>query len=182
MQETTEESGDTEQNTDTEKEEQEAQPEEIATSDTDAEIRQETHTVALQEYQAENEITVKRLEDSSKENTETEIIENRQSDDADTVTITGITWQSDPAYDKETEDDYIFTAVLPEGYALAEGVSLPQITVTVESGTDAIIRALPDRIAALEKLKVWMEIAKTAGESAQVMAAALATAALAEIM
>ena len=155
VQETTEESGDTEQNTDTEKEEQEAQPEEIATSDTDAEIRQETHTVALQEYQAENEITVKRLEDSSKENTETEIIENRQSDDADTVTITGITWQSDPAYDKETEDDYIFTAVLPEGYLLMEDVSMPQIVVTVKESEN--VRFFLERAEALPDLESMIE-------------------------
>ncbi len=155
VQETTEESGDTEQNTDTEKEEQDAQSEEIATSDTDAEIRQETHTVALQEYQAENEITVKRLEDSSKENTETDIIENRQSDDADIVTIIGITWQSDPAYDKETEDDYIFTAVLPEGYVLMEDVSMPQIVVTVKESEN--VRFFLERAEALPDLESMIE-------------------------
>ena len=149
------ESGDTEQNTDTEKEEQDAQSEEIATSDTDAEIRQETHTVALQEYQAENEITVNRLEDSSEENTETDIIENRQSDDADTVTITGITWQSDPAYDKETEDDYIFTAVLPEGYVLMEDVSMPQIVVTVKESEN--VRFFLERAEALPDLESMIE-------------------------
>ncbi len=155
MQETTEESGDTEQYTDTEKEEQEAQPEEIATADTDAEIRQETHTVVLQEYRAENEITVNRLEDSSEENTETDIIENRQSDDADTVTITGITWQSDPAYDKETEDDYIFTAVLPEGYVLMEDVSMPQIVVTVKESEN--VRFFLERAEALPDLESMIE-------------------------
>ena len=155
MQETTEESSDTEQNTDTEKEEQEAQPEEIATADTDAEIRQETHTVALQEYRAENEITVNRLEDSSEENTETDIIENRQSDDADIVTITGITWQSDPAYDKETEDDYIFTAVLPEGYVLMEDVSMPQIVVTVKESEN--VRFFLERAEALPDLESMIE-------------------------
>ncbi len=155
VQETTEESGDTEQNTDTEKEEQDAQSEEIATADTDAEIRQETHTVALQEYRAENEITVNRLEDSSKENTETDIIENRQSDDADIVTITGITWQSDPAYDKETEDDYIFTAVLPEGYVLMEDVSMPQIVVTVKESEN--VRFFLERAEALPDLESMIE-------------------------
>ena len=155
VQETTEESGDTEQNTDTEKEEQDAQSEEIATADTDAEIRQETHTVALQEYRAENEITVNRLEDSSEENTETDIIENRQSDDADIVTITGITWQSDPAYDKETEDDYIFTAVLPEGYVLMEDVSMPQIVVTVKESEN--VRFFLERAEALPDLESMIE-------------------------
>ncbi len=44
--------------------------------------------------------------------------------------IEGVTWQSEPEYDGNTEGTYIFTAVLPEGYVLSEGVSLPQITVT----------------------------------------------------
>ena len=155
VQETMEESGDTEQNTDTQKEEQDAQPEEIATADTDAETRQETHTVALQEYQAGNEITVNRLEDSSEESTETDNIENRQSDDADTITITGITWQSNPAYDKEIEDDYIFTAVLPEGYVLMEDVSLPQIVVTVKESEN--VRFFLERAEALPDLESMIE-------------------------
>ncbi len=31
-------------------------------------------------------------------------------------TTTGVTWQSNPAYDGNTEETYIFTAVLPEGF------------------------------------------------------------------
>ena len=180
---------------------------------------QETHTVTMTEYLAENVISVQTLE-----NTQTEKQE-------ETVTIDGVTWQSEPGYDGNTEGTYIFTASLPDGYTLAYGISLPQITVTVENDTDAVMQTLLDRIAALpdgeeylaaepdrdkdeegyaaweeklyayaeealaiweeyetlteeqqarfseealEKLKVWMEIAKTAGESAQVMAAALA--------
>lgn len=42
-----------------------------------------------------------------------------------------VTWTSDPAYDPETENTYIFTPTLPRGYALADGVSLPEISVTV---------------------------------------------------
>lgn len=48
------------------------------------------------------------------------------------ITIEDVTWESTPAYDGETEGVYVFTPILPEGYLLAEGVSLPQITVTVE--------------------------------------------------
>ncbi len=180
---------------------------------------QETHTVTMPEYLSENVISVQTLE-----NTQTEKEE-------ETVTIDGVTWQSEPEYDGNTEGTYIFTASLPDGYTLAYGVSLPQITVTVESDTDAVMQTLLDRIAALpdgeeylaaepdrdkdeegyaaweeklyayaeealaiweeyetlteeqqarfseealEKLKVWVEIAKTAGECAQVMAAVLA--------
>lgn len=50
------------------------------------------------------------------------------------VTAAVYGWTSDPAYDGDTEGDYIFTPVLdlPEDITLAEGVTLPEITVTVE--------------------------------------------------
>lgn len=67
---------------------------------------------------------------SEKTNTEkTEIQETRTQ--TETINIQGVTWTAKTEYDKNTEGTYIFTAVLPEGYALTEGVSLPQITVTV---------------------------------------------------
>lgn len=119
----------------------------------DAELKQETHTVTLPEYQAERVITVERLENlSEKERDEdADNIEKSQADDTDTVIITGVTWQSAPAYDKDTEGVYLFTAVLPEGYTLMEGVSLPQITVTVaETGTKlrrAAARAAEHKVA-----------------------------------
>ncbi len=111
----------------------------------DTELKQETHTVTLPEYQAEHVITVERLENpSEKENKEdADDIEKSQAYDTDTVIITGVTWQSQPAYDKDAEGVYFFAAVLPEGYARMEGVSLPQITVTVEQ-----IRTKPRRTAA----------------------------------
>lgn len=107
---------------------------------------QETHTVTMPEYLAENVISVQTLE-----NTQTE----KQDE---TVTIDGVTWQSEPEYDENTEGTYIFTAILPDGYALAEGVSLPQITVTVENGIDAIIQALRDRIAALPEVEEYLAL------------------------
>lgn len=70
-----------------------------------------------------------------------------------TVIIEDITWESDPSYDGDTEGVYTFTPVLPDGYALSEGVGLPQITVTVAADdTQAeelrvlmeLLRALPD--------------------------------------
>lgn len=47
------------------------------------------------------------------------------------VTIEGVTWESEPAFDGDTAGTYTFTAVLPAGYTVEEGVSLPEITVTV---------------------------------------------------
>lgn len=81
---------------------------------------------------------------------ETEILENTQASGTqeESVTIEGVTWQSGPEYDGNTEGVYIFTAVLPEVYMLEEGVSLPQITVTVqECDTDTLMQTLPERIA-----------------------------------
>ena len=68
----------------------------------------------------------------------------------ETSVISGVTWQSKPAYDGNTKGTYLFSAVLPESYTLAENVSLPEITVTVEdNGTDAVIQTLIGRIMAL---------------------------------
>lgn len=160
-------SGSKEENENADQVEQDTQPEEAAAEETiiiesgdetggegdsalfgeseDTELKQETHTVTLPEYQAEHVITVERLENPlEKENKEdADDIEKSQAYDTDTVIITGVTWQSQPAYDKDAEGVYFFTAVLPEGYARMEGVSLPQITVTVEQ-----IRTKPRRTAA----------------------------------
>ncbi|WP_180270781.1 fibronectin type III domain-containing protein [Sporanaerobium hydrogeniformans] len=51
---------------------------------------------------------------------------------SDTKTTIPVTWISEPVYDKETAGTYSFTPNLPEGYALADEVELPQIHVTVE--------------------------------------------------
>ncbi len=219
------ESGEGESAPSTEREENESTQESESSGEQNASgTTQETHTVTMPEYYAENVISVQTLEHIPAE--EQEGTEAEQEEEA--VTIEGVAWQSEPEYDGNTEGTYLFQAVLPEGYVLAEGLSLPQITVTVESGTDTMIQALLDRIAALPdgeeylaaepdrdksekgyaaweeklyayaeealaiweeyetlteqqqarfseealgKLKVWVEIAKTAGESAQVMAA-----------
>ena len=135
--------------------EQEVQAEESVEEGADAEetdvpeeadVPEETHTVSMPEYQAENMIEVNTLENLP----DTE--KQRQ-----TLMIEGVTWRSEPGYDGNTEGVYIFTAVLPERYTLAEGVSLPQITVTVQGGgTDRLIQALLDRIAALPDLEEYL--------------------------
>ncbi len=52
----------------------------------------------------------------------------------ETVTIQGIAWTSEPAYDKEKEGMYVFTPVIPPNYNLAPGVELPSISVAVVKG------------------------------------------------
>ena len=112
-------------------------------------VAQETYTVTLPEYQAENVISVETLENT--QDTEPENVAET------TVTISGITWQSDLEYDGNTEGTYIFTAVLPDGYTLAEGVSLPKITVIVrESDIDIVVQTLLERIAALPEVEEYL--------------------------
>ena len=48
------------------------------------------------------------------------------------LTVTSVTWESEPEYDGGTPGTYILTAVLPEGYEPDTDVELPQISVTVE--------------------------------------------------
>lgn len=129
-------------------EEQEESDSELSPNELEEnETGEETYTVTMPEYLAENIISVQTIE-----NTQTEKQE-------ETVTISGITWQSEPEYDGSTEGIYTFTAVLPDGYTLADGVSLPEITVTVkesESGTDTVIQTLLDRIAALPEVEDYL--------------------------
>jgi hypothetical protein len=49
-------------------------------------------------------------------------------------TIDGITWSSDQ-YDANKAGTYTFTSALPSGYKLADGVSMPSVSVTVSAGT-----------------------------------------------
>lgn len=58
----------------------------------------------------------------------------QDSGGAEHLTIEGVTWEPDQPYDENAEQGaWLFTAVLPEeGYTLAEGVSLPEISVMVE--------------------------------------------------
>jgi Beta-galactosidase/beta-glucuronidase len=64
-----------------------------------------------------------------------------------------VTWQSNPLYQENVAGTYTFTAELPAGYALAKGVSLPQIIIRVKGKdvvTDKIItyfNPLPSSIA-----------------------------------
>lgn len=106
------------------------------TASEESALRRETYTVAMPEYHAENSMTV----------------EERvcQRDREETILIEGITWDSEPVYDGNTAGTYTFTAVLPGDYMLAEGVSLPEIRVTVQDGSDdTAVQELLARIAAL---------------------------------
>ncbi len=68
-------------------------------------------------------------EEESSENTSSKIVE-------ETIVLSGITWESAPLYDGETPGEYIFTPVLPEGYTLMQGLTLPQIFITVLDAED----------------------------------------------
>ncbi len=133
----------TENEQDTQPETNEASEEAFETDvadDGDAADREnvETLTFTTQEYYAENMIPVQTLANTKAKGQE------------ETVTINGVIWQSAPEYDGETPGTYTFTPVLPDDYVLAEGVSLPEIRVTVQgSSDDMAIQELLARIAAL---------------------------------
>ena len=74
---------------------------------------------------------------------------------AESIMIKNVTWQAEPAYDGDTAGTYLFTAVLPDGYAPEEGVNLPQITVTVQ-GEDPVVQELLARIAALPDAEAYL--------------------------
>lgn len=113
----------------------------------------DTVTVEMPEYYAENVITIETLENTDEANQE-EPAETEKIQKA--VTISGVTWRSEPEYDGNTAGTYIFTALLPDGYETAEGVNPPQITVTVQNSSDEIIQALIDRIAALPDIEEYI--------------------------
>ena len=57
----------------------------------------------------------------------------QDSGGAEPLTIEGVEWESDPAYDENAgQGAWMFTAKLPEGYILPDGVELPQIGVMAE--------------------------------------------------
>ena len=58
--------------------------------------------------------------------------------ESEPVMLEHITWQSAPAYDRDTEGTYVFTPVLPESFVLAEGAVLPEINVTVMNTVDML--------------------------------------------
>ena len=57
--------------------------------------------------------------------------EKTDVEQTETLTIEGVTWISEPEYNKEAEGSYVFTPVIPDVYVLAAGVELPQITIMV---------------------------------------------------
>lgn len=81
---------------------------------------------------------------------EAEPIEDDGDSPEEVAVLLPVTWTSSPGYDSETAGTYLFTPMLPEGIALASGVEVPRISVTV--GVSAIIGmitafdALPDDI------------------------------------
>lgn len=91
------------------------------------EIRR-TETVSENDLITGGEDTSYDNEESS-ENTSSQIVE-------ETIVLSGITWESAPLYDGETPGAYVFTPVLPEGYTLMQGLTLPQIFITVLDAED----------------------------------------------
>lgn len=68
------------------------------------------------------------------------------------ITVEGITWESNPIYDSETAGTYTFTAVLPEGYTVEDGVAMPTITVSVGQAEQSAVEKVIAMIDALLEL------------------------------
>jgi len=102
------------------------------------------------------------------------------AEDDKTEVLVNVKWQLDKTastseiFDSSKEGSrYVYVPVISDKYTLAEGVSLPEITVTVESssedvslpgnsitsesGTDGSIHNLTERIAALPDVQEYME-------------------------
>lgn len=74
-----------------------------------------------------------------------------------------VTWEADSTFDQTAPGKYIYTPVLPDGYALAEGVEPPTITVvTVEAAPDP--QDEPDTQAETPTV-VDVPVAHTAGDA-----------------
>ena len=97
----------------------------------DTVMQADTGSFVMPEYQTENVIEVKTLEADSESEDNNTGKEEATDISGERVTIENITWQSEPEYDGDTEGEYIFTAILPDGYVLTDTVNTPQITVTV---------------------------------------------------
>ena len=63
----------------------------------------------------------------------------QDSGEAEAITIEGVTWMAQPDYNPATSAEYSFTPALPEGYALAAGLELPVIVVTVLAADNALV-------------------------------------------
>lgn len=130
-------------------------------ADLTEEVKEQTVTVGTdyEKLELPEELTV--FISQAEASSATDTAEEKKEDfEREQEIVTGITWQSEPEYDENTAGTYIFTAILPEGYALMDGVSLPQITVTVweneEETEDTEVLALLDRIAALPDLEEYL--------------------------
>ncbi|HBR01897.1 MAG TPA: hypothetical protein DD738_04740 [Ruminiclostridium sp.] len=62
--------------------------------------------------------------------------ETQEITEETTVDVSG--WTSDPEYNGDAEGDYVFTPALelPDGITLNEGISLPEITITVQEAEE----------------------------------------------
>ena len=67
--------------------------------------------------------------------------EAQETETQEETTIDVLGWAADPDYDGDTAGDYTFTPTLtiPEGTTLADGVTAPQIAVTVEETAEPIL-------------------------------------------
>lgn len=79
-------------------------------------------------------------------NTENSVIDTvaqEQINQKENILTVPVAWNAVPEFNGELEGVYVFTPVLPEQYILSAGVSVPQITVTVQDAKMAL-RGAPE--------------------------------------
>lgn len=159
----------------------------------DAELQLETVTVTMSEYQSQPIIEVKTLEENPTpedigeqpdEDNDGRVIEDTGGQSSEivkaieeNVIIENITWQAFPAYNAFMPGEYVFTAVLPEGYTLTDGVSAPRIAVQVygdgplTAEQEAVMLAgLEDQPVMLTEQDVFADSPELAAEAANSIA------------
>ena len=86
----------------------------------------------------------------AEENADNTVIDSTDGNDSPTtgesIIAVPVTWEAFPSYDSDTVGTYIFTAVLPDDYSVAAGVTMPEITVTVSDGDTLNLTQTVDNI------------------------------------
>ncbi|MCM1088850.1 MAG: InlB B-repeat-containing protein, partial [Muribaculaceae bacterium] len=97
----------------------------------DGTLDAESGAAAMPEYQTENVVAVAALKGKTAADTDKPMVHTEENTAEKRIVIENITWESTPVYDSEMKGRYTFTPILPKGCILADGVSLPEIAVTV---------------------------------------------------
>jgi len=75
--------------------------------------------------------------------------------DDNSITIEGVTWKSYPEFDPAVVKGYVFSAALPEGYELADGVTAPDIRVFILPEGGLTPNPTSSAVSLVQQLNGW---------------------------